>query len=399
MAVVGSITPDTHLRELARALTGIHSAVLEGRPAPLSPRPVVARSWERVMNLGLEPETYRRRDPLPAEEIARRREDSGLSGVVDELAQMIGDGTDRSHMLLVVTDADGVILWREGSSKVRRHADSFGFMEGAVWTEAQVGTNAIGTALAEAAPVQLFSAEHYERIQHAWYCTATPIHNPVTGDLLGVIDVSGPAFTLHPAIEMLVEATRRLAEARILRRHADSLESLRRSVEPMLAGISGPAVVVDDAGWVAVSRGIRLGSRLSVPSEGRFLKVPGLGVCAPERLDHGWLLLPDRPRDRVTRLNLILGDEPILEVDGGGEAWRCRLSSRHAQILHLLDSAGSSGLSAAALSRALYGGEDHLVTVRAEVSRLRRILGECIVSNPYRLASNVTLSITPQDVR
>lgn len=351
------------------------------------------------MNLGLEPETYRRRDPLPAEEIARRREDSGLSGVVDELAQMIGDGTDRSHMLLVVTDADGVILWREGSSKVRRHADSFGFMEGAVWTEAQVGTNAIGTALAEAAPVQLFSAEHYERIQHAWYCTATPIHNPVTGDLLGVIDVSGPAFTLHPAIEMLVEATRRLAEARILRRHADSLESLRRSVEPMLAGISGPAVVVDDAGWVAVSRGIRLGSRLSVPSEGRFLKVPGLGVCAPERLDHGWLLLPDRPRDRVTRLNLILGDEPILEVDGGGEAWRCRLSSRHAQILHLLDSAGSSGLSAAALSRALYGGEDHLVTVRAEVSRLRRILGECIVSNPYRLASNVTLSITPQDVR
>ncbi len=152
LAVIGSITPDTHLPELARALTGVHTAVLEGRAAALQPRPIVARSWERAMKLGLEPETYRRRDPLPPEDVAQRREKSGLSGVVEELAQVIGDGTDRNHMLLVVTDADGVILWREGSSRVRRHADSFGFLEGAVWTEAQVGTNAIGTALAEAAP-------------------------------------------------------------------------------------------------------------------------------------------------------------------------------------------------------------------------------------------------------
>lgn len=350
------------------------------------------------MSLGLEPETYRRRDPLPDEEIALRRERSGLSGVVEELAQVIGDGTDRSHMLLVVTDADGIILWREGSSKVRRHADSFGFMEGAVWTEAQVGTNAIGTALAEAAPVQLFSAEHYERIQHAWYCTATPIHNPVTGDLMGVIDVSGPAFTLHPAIEMLVEATRRLAEARILRRHADSLEMLRRSAEPRLAGISGPAVVVDNEGWVAVSRGVRLRQRLSAPSEGRSVKVPGLGMCAPERLDTGWLLLPTRAREQVTRLHLTQGSEPLLEIidESGGQSWRCQVSSRHAQILELLHIAGPGGLTAAALSRAMYGGEDHLVTVRAEMSRLRRIVGEFISSNPYRLAPGVRLTVSAE---
>ncbi len=101
---------------------------------------------------------------------------------------------------------------------------------------------------------------------------------------MGVIDVSGPAFTLHPAIEMLVEATRRSAEARILRRHADSLNELRRCVEPLLVGVRGPVVVIDDDGWVAVSRGVRLKSRLSVPIEGRFVEVPGLG-----RVRHsGW---------------------------------------------------------------------------------------------------------------
>ena len=392
VTIVGSITPDTHLPELARALSGIHSAVLEGRPVNFEPRPVVARSWERVLGLGLEPEVCRRRDPLPREEIARRRAGSGLAGVVDELAQVIGDGTDRNHMLLVVTDAEGVILWREGSSKVRRHADSFGFMEGAIWTEAQVGTNAIGTALAEQAPVQLFSAEHFERVQHAWYCTATPIHDPVTGELMGIVDVSGPAMTLHPAIEMFVEATRRLAEARILRRHAESLESLRRSAEPLVAGISGAAVVVDEQGWVAMSRGVRLGPRLSVPSEHRTMKVPGMGLCTPHRLEQGWLLLPAEQRSEATLLHLDLSDEPVIEVAGESDSWRSHLSKRHAEILILLAAAGPEGLSAAGLSRALFGDAQHCVTVRAEISRLRRTLGEFVWGNPYRLAPGITFT-------
>ena len=70
---------------------------------------------------------------------------------------------DASQFLMVVTDADGVMLWREGSARVRCVADRLGFSEGAMWTEQTVGTNAIGTALAEAAPVQLFSAEHFEQ--------------------------------------------------------------------------------------------------------------------------------------------------------------------------------------------------------------------------------------------
>ena len=40
---------------------------------------------------------------------------------------------------------------------------------------------------------------------------------------------------------------------------------------------------------------------------------------------------------------------------------------RHAAILRLLSRAGPDGLSAAALSRALFGDDEHLVTVRAEV--------------------------------
>ncbi len=244
------------------------------------------------MGLGLEPDASNARDPLPADDVARRRRESPLNCVIEELRQVIGAVADASHVLLVVTDADGIILWREGASSVRRRADVLGFMEGAEWTESVVGTNAIGTALAEAAPVQLFSAEHFAHTQHPWYCTASPIHDPRTGELLGIIDVSGPALTLHPAIGALVETARRLAEARLWRHHEQRLERLRQSAAPVLALAQGPMLLVDEHGWVAHSSGIAVGERIAAPSAEHLLTVPGLGVCLPERLSQGWLVRP-----------------------------------------------------------------------------------------------------------
>ena len=76
---------------------------------------------------------------------------------------------------MVVADADGIdALARGVGRRAAAGPTGLGFTEGATWTEDHVGTNAIGTALAEQAPVQLFSAEHFEEGQHPWYCTASP---------------------------------------------------------------------------------------------------------------------------------------------------------------------------------------------------------------------------------
>ena len=166
-------------------------------------------------------------------------------------------------------------------ARVKRQADTLGFSEGAVWTEGAVGTNAIGTALVEAAPVQLFSAEHFENAQVPWYCTASPIHDPIDGSLLGIVDVSGPALTLHPAIEALVTASVRLAEARLWRHHEDGLEQLRRAAEPLMTGSNGPLLVVDDHGWVAAKQGVAVHRRVEVPRADRAIALPGLGPVPP----------------------------------------------------------------------------------------------------------------------
>ena len=387
-----AIRPGTDLPSYARELVRMHDAVIGGGRSTLRPRDVVARSWSRVLDSGLDPGRRSLRDPLPLDAVHRRRRESPLSLVIDDLRQIVGSVADASQFLMVVTDADGVILWREGSARVRAKADGLGFTEGAEWTEQRVGTNAIGTALAEASPVQLFSAEHFEQQQHPWYCTAAPMHDPRTGALLGIVDISGPALTLHPAILALVETAVRFQESQLWRHHQVGLEQLRTAAGALLAAVDGPLMLVDDDGWVAHASGVAAQARIAVPRQHRPLDVPGLGLCLPERVAGGWLV---RPSGRETRIviDLDLSSNPSVTVSGGRHQWHSSLTTRHAEILGLLHLAGPGGLSAAELSRRVHGDTRHVVAIRAEVSRLRRTLGGIVESRPYRISPSVELTV------
>ncbi len=388
-----AVPPGADLVERARELRRMHDAVLAGGRPPRRPRALVARSWSRVLAAGLDPDGDNGRVPLPAADLEARRRTSRLCLVVDELRRVLTSIADASHFLVVVTDADGVVLWREGAARVRMTADRLGFAEGATWTEERVGTNAIGTALAEAAPVQLFSAEHFEQAQHPWYCTAAPLHDPPTGELLGVVDVSGPALTLHPAIGALVETAVSLAEARLAVLHRDELERLRRSTEHAVSTNPGPLLVVDDHGWVAHHAGIAAHARIEAPRADRAVAVPGLGLCVPERLGDGWLVRPRGPERRLrARLDLD-ATPPVLDVQGDAAPWRTTLTRRHAELLVALARAGDAGVGAPTLSRTLHGDTGHEVAVRAEVSRLRRAVGAIVCPAPYRLAPEVELEV------
>lgn len=396
--ITDAVAPGADLDRHAHALLAVHDAVMSGDTPPAAPRPLVSRSWSRVLEAGLDPSRPADRAPLPMEQIEHRRTTSPLAHVVREVLTALTAVADASHFIVVVTDADGVILWRQGSSSVLRRADRLGFQRGARWTEDVVGTNAIGTALAERAPVQLFAAEHFEEGQHPWYCTATPVHDPRTGALLGVIDVSGPALTMHPAVTALVETTTALAEMRLREHHAESLRRLRRSAEHLVATSSAPVLVVDDDGWVAHGSGVPVRDRIPVPREGRLIAVPGLGLCLPERLPAGWLVRT--PSAATTgleaRLRTVAGSEVLdLVAAGDDRSWFTTLTPRHAQILRVLAGVGASGCSAAQLSRALFADEEHQVTVRAEVSRLRRVVGGLVTTGPYRIADDVHLVLDP----
>ncbi len=382
-------------RRYARLLSEVYDATMSGERPPARPRELIGDSWDRARAAGLVPDT----DAGPAlgcADLERRRQESGLAAVLDELTAGLAPLTADGDNILVVADRFGRVLWRSGSTRVLTHADRLGFVEGAGWAEDEVGTNAIGTAIASRSPVQIFSAEHFVRSHHAWTCAGAPIRDVHTGRILGVVDVSGPAATVHPATLALVSAVAKLAEARLREAHLAGLEQLRSVAAPMLAGLGRPGLAVDTDGWVAAVGDLPPRSRVALPADlaGPSVLLPELGRCTVDPLPGGWLLQPDRDGPgsgtRVT-VDLRAGRAAEVTVAGAGGSWRYSPSPRHAQILALL--ADGAGRTAAQLAEALFGDPERVVTVRAEISRLRRMLSGVIAAQPYRFADGVSVEL------
>src|SRR4029450_8973726 len=118
----------------------------------------------------------------------------------------------------------GGMLGGECASGRRSRAAGMHFVEGARWAEDVVGTNAPGTALAVDHAVQIYGSEHFRRPAQPWSCSAAPVHAPVTGVLLGAIDVTGGDHVASPHVLTLVRATVAAVESELRWPHRELLQ-------------------------------------------------------------------------------------------------------------------------------------------------------------------------------
>jgi len=119
---------------------------------------------------------------------------TAVGRVEAELRRTAEDG----DLVVAITDAQTRILWTYGGRVMRRKAETVNFVPGGRWDDQSVGTNALDLANRTAAPAMVFSAEHYAPIVHNWVCWAAPVHDPVSGAQLGVIDLSTTWERTHP---------------------------------------------------------------------------------------------------------------------------------------------------------------------------------------------------------
>ncbi|MDH6197500.1 hypothetical protein M2272_004155 [Mycobacterium frederiksbergense] len=389
-------------RRYAMLLSAVYDATMSGDRAPARPRSVIEESWNRLRAKGINPDCH----IPPRVETAGLdllRQQSGLMTVLDDvtrgLESVIGEGDN----ILVIADARGRVLWRSGSPRVLGLADRLGFVEGAIWNENAVGTNGIGTALASHRAVQIFSAEHFLRSHHPWTCAGAPIRDPRTGQVIGIVDVSGPAATVHPTTVALVDLVARLAESQLREAHDRTLNLLRTVAAPILARIGSPALAVDADGWVAAVDSLPLHNRILLPETGLPGRVwiPPLGMCDVESLPGGWLVRVADVESAAAPSRVILDlrdGEPSLEMAGQFGSWRRSISSRHAEILLVL-ATSKQGRSAPELAEDLYGDRSRVVTVRAEMSRLRKQFVGLVAGKPYRFGESVVVDVLyPRDM-
>lgn len=350
----------------------------------------MSASWNRSLAAHVDPDTGIAPLVYEGSELSGLREGHPLAPVLPLLRQTLVSIADDAEHMMIVTDATGHILWREGATAVLRRADGVMLAEGTRWSEDVIGTNAMGTALATGEPVQIYSAEHLVRTYHGWTCAAAPVHDPETGALLGSIDVSGPLRTVHPAMLALVTAAAQLAEGQLRARLAMRDERLRIANMAHLEALRGtPGALLSAQGRVLAAESCGdLPSTVDIRRGGGAVTLPDGRLGTVEPLGEGYLLrLRNRGPSRRSRLALefLTDGPPSTTVDGR----EIPFTLRHAEILTLL-ALNPGGLSAERLALLLYGDSGNPVTVRAEIHRLRTQLGSDIVqTRPYRLSADI----------
>ena len=159
-------------------------------------RPEILRSWERSAPAV---HTDVAEAPLADEsDTAAFWNGSPLQIAVERVESELRRTAEDGDLVVAVTDAETRILWTYGGRVMRRKAESVNFVAGGRWDDTSVGTNALDLANRNDAPSMVFSAEHYAQIVHNWVCWAAPVHDPVSGEQLGVIDLSTMWDRTHP---------------------------------------------------------------------------------------------------------------------------------------------------------------------------------------------------------
>jgi hypothetical protein len=384
-------------RKWAGVLRRAHDVALHGGRVPAIVRGVIAESWERCSEEGVDPGGPGAPLLIAPDDASARWDEHPLARTTDVLRGVLGDLLYDARHIVVVSDADGCLLWSDGHPDVLRASERISFTPGHAWSESAAGTNAIGTALAADHAVQVFSAEHYRSEVHGWQCSGAPIHDPETGEPLGALDVTGRWDTASPHTLALVQMAARLVEERL---RAQMLERdariLRLFAEQASRHRGGPAAALSPGGRVLAAIGywtpptpVIRGGRIEVGPERGKVRLPDGTDAALHPLGEGVLVIAGRGARRpgVPRFRLRLRGHP--RASFFTPTAEHRLTVRHSQIAELL-ARHPDGLDARALSRLLYGEAGHEVAVRAELHRLREVLGPALVTRPYRLQGVAT---------
>jgi signal transduction histidine kinase len=251
-------------------------------------REPVADSWRRSLAAGVDP-SGTPGAPIDRDEALERWDEHPLAGAATLIRESLASIAAASDHLVVVSDAAGVLLQLEGNAAVRSQAaDSMNFTEGAQWSEWGAGTNAVGTALAADHAVQVFATEHFVEVVQAWTCSAAPVHDPETGELLGVIDLTALSRHVHPHTLAVAITTAHAVEAHLRARLYERDARLRERYRARIAGGGDRQALVSPSGRVLAddARGWLAGTRLELPPGGGELVLPSGGRAVVEPVGH-----------------------------------------------------------------------------------------------------------------
>lgn len=153
---------------------------------------------------------------LSDDQLRLAREHGELQRIWPVFEKLLVPAATDANLLVALADTGGTLLWVAGSTWSMEQAEGVGFTAGADWAEKSVGTSAPGMALATGAGSQVSGAEHLYEQAHQYSCSAVPIRDPRTGQVIGAIDLTGGPEAIATHSLPLLQAAVMAAETQLL---------------------------------------------------------------------------------------------------------------------------------------------------------------------------------------
>ncbi len=205
--------PDVvEMEHVRRVLETARCGAVAGQRSP----GVIARSWMRCVNdYALNPDNVFTSGEATRQEFGRRLETSALllSTAKAEMSSLFQQLADRDTVV-VIADADGIVLDTVGDGSFVRQAAQVGMRPGGDWSERASGTNGIGTCLAEREMVAVGRSEHFYPRLTRLSCTGAPVFDHI-GKMVGVLDVTSESDLSQQHFRMLIGMSAQTIENRL----------------------------------------------------------------------------------------------------------------------------------------------------------------------------------------
>lgn len=308
----------------------------------------LARSWSRSLAAGLVPSGRPQGIDHPSSGTLRQvlASNPELLAHSRPVMEYLFEQVRHSQSVVVLADRRGMLMHTLGDPHFVDKAERVALTSGASWHEDHRGTNAIGTALAEGCAVEVHGGEHYLERNGFLTCAASPILS-ATGDLLGILDISGDYRNGHAHALGLVSTAARMIENRLLaatckrniRLHLHSAPEGIGSVAEGIVAVSGDGWIVGanrmalaqlglrvgDVGATLLERvlNVRLDDLLSHhkrrPQQPQAVRVPGGALLfAQVQVDAAaWVAAPARASAAVAP-----AQDALAQLDTGDARWR-----------------------------------------------------------------------------
>ena len=262
--------------------------------------PWIERSWQRCINLGLQPHEPVTFDVVSLQHMRRTAEaNQRLVQTAKPILEKLGRAIVNTRYFAILTNTDGVVVDVSGPID-RSDPRAFAITRiGADLSERSVGTTAIGAALTELQPVWLHRGEHFFSTTSMYSCAGAPLFGP-EGQCVGMLDLTGIDAVERPELKHLVtQSVSKIENALVLAQPHTLMVRLNWPGNTMGSDTDG-MVCLDSDGWITGANQI---ARQMAPNLSRTNQS---GVHFSEVFGIAYQLLFDAVRRNDARLEIPL---------------------------------------------------------------------------------------------